>query len=81
MEYKINVDIFVCNQEEKFNQLVYKLEEKDFKIRNRMNIFDENELIDTIEKSRIIIFVLTNSYLKSNEFETLLEASRNQKKF
>jgi hypothetical protein len=80
LQYKINVDIFMCNQEDNFNQLLYRLEENDFKIRNRMRIFDQNELVDTVEKSRIIIFVLTNSYLKSSEFEKLFEASRNQKK-
>jgi hypothetical protein len=70
----------MCNQEDNFNHLLYRLEENDFKIRNRMKIFDENELVDTVEKSRIIIFVLTNSYLRSSEFEKLLKASRNQRK-
>ena len=40
----------------------------------------KNELQDAVEKSRIIIFVLTNSYYKSTEFQELFEASKNEKK-
>lgn len=70
----------MCNKENNFNQVLYKLEENDFKVRNRMKIFDEQELVDTVEKSRIIIFVLTNSYLKSDEFFKLHFTAHNDKK-
>ena len=38
-----------------------------------MNHQDENELYDEIEKSEIVIFCLTDDYLKSEEFQLVLD--------
>lgn len=70
----------MCNLEDEYDDLLNKIKENGFKIRNRMKISDPNELKDAIEKSRIVIFVLTNLYIKTDEFQNLLEASRNEKK-
>jgi hypothetical protein len=80
----------MCNTEDEYSPKMYELfkilKDRTFAVKSRMSIketdgFKKNcELKDAIEKSRIILFVLTNNYFKSSEFIELFQMASLQNK-